>query len=57
MTRVQFLKPVPPYNPGEVAGFEEAHAARLIAQGVAVAVEDAAAASPAPAARRAKGDG
>jgi len=34
--RVRFTKSYPPYNPGEIAGFEETRARQLVSGGVAV---------------------
>lgn len=47
MGAVRFLKPWSIYNPGEVAGFDEATTATLIGAGVAEAFEEAPAAKPA----------
>lgn len=41
MILVRFLRPHSPYNPGEQAGFDEARAQHLIAQGIAQALPTA----------------
>lgn len=46
MVLVQFLRPHSPYNAGEVAGFPDEQAHRLVAHGVAQAVVPAVVAAP-----------